>query len=565
MDAGVNRSSAVPAAKDFPLVTTNGIWAALTGAALFLLALLVTVQALSHLAWGWVVVFWLVLAAPVALVPAWVHAVRQGHEARLARGALRGWIFRGGLRITLAGVGGLIAVALLVLYLGRADPLLWLVATTAVLLPVALLPRLAAPVAGSVMGPHALRAAIWLSVRLSVAAAVALHLLLGALVVPAVDGAQSFPVPVSALVGEGLILARLWAGMEAFVLGRAAEFGTWGWLVAALGMTLGLVGVYFALALGGVAAALGSRELGRGLAPASDEISPPSPGRAGLMAAAVLALGLGLGVALAERGLTSIPSVDRPAAQLQTGAERIGDALYRAGTWDQIQALRAATLAEDDAANARLAEALNTAFDAMVANVDLFLDGYYTLWADYMRLFASITFGLEQHLADKLEEGLTSGAPFAAFEALRDSELAAIAARHRELLQQEAALLDAARLSDTINPALLRVAEGRFALPDFDERLQADLTRAQARWAVSVGAGAMSFVIAQRVVTRLAERGLLRIAAQALTRIGGVLVAFGVDYALVKLDEYQNRDTFRAEILAEIERLRSDARAGLQR
>jgi len=565
MNAGADTSRAAPAADIAPVTRTNSIWAALTGAALFLLALWGTVQVLPHLAWGWVLVLWLVLAAPVALAPAWVHAVRQGHEARLARGALRRWVFRGGLRVVLAGVGGLLALALLVLHLGRAEPLFWLAAVIAVVLPMALLPRLVAPVAGSVVGPHALRPAIWLSVRLSVAAAVALHLLLALLVVPAPEGAQTLPVAASALVGEGLILARLWAGMEAFVLGQAAEFGTWGWLFAALGMALGLAGVYIALALGGVAAVLGPRELGRGLAPASDEINPPAPGRAGLTAAAALALGLGLGVALAERTLTAIPSSERPAAQLQTGAEWIGDALYRAGTWDQIQTLRAAVLAEDAVASARLVDAQDAAFDAMAGNVDLFLDGYYTLWADYMRLFAFVTFGLEQHLAGKLEEGLTSGAPFAAFEALRDSELAAIATRHADLLTQEAALLAAARLSDTTNPALLRVAQRRLALPDIGERLEADRARAQARWAASVGAGAMSFVIAQRVVTRLAERGLLRIAAQTLTRIGGVLVAFGVDYALVKLDEYQNRDDFRAEILAEIERLRSDARAGLQR
>jgi hypothetical protein len=42
-----------------------------------------------------------------------------------------------------------------------------------------------------------------------------------------------------------------------------------------------------------------------------------------------------------------------------------------------------------------------------------------------------------------------------------------------------------------------------------------------------------------------------------------VLVALGADAALVELDEYLNRDTFRAEILADIEAQCQVARAAL--
>lgn len=542
--------------------------AALGGAALFVGLVWGAVQALPHLAWPLVALVWLLVAGPVALAPAWSASVRAGHAARLWRGQGRALLYRGGVRVILAGVVALIATALMLLRLHDAVPILWLLALLAALLPVMLTPFLARRLGGALAGLHALRLALRGAVALSVAFALAVHGVLAWSILPVANppvglamDPQAAPMALSVLVAEGMTLSRLWSGLEGFALGHLAEFGDLGrWSAAALSLA-GQAGVYTALALAGATAAIGGAELGRALAPASDAPAPPPPGRAGVVAAVALAMALMLVAGLAERELATTPPADRPAAQVQIAAERIGDVLYRAGTLEQIEALRNVVLAEDAMTRARLDIALDHAFDAMAANVDPFLDGYYTLWADYMRLFAWMTGGLEQHLARQLQAALTDGAPFARLEALRDAELATMAARHADLLAQEAALLTAARLPDHTNPARVRIEQSRPALPEIAGRLQADMDRAATRWAVAGGTGVLAVIVAQRVVTRLAARGVLRGAARALTRVAGLLVAVGVDYALVRLDEVQNRAAFRAEILAEIDRLRVEARS----
>ncbi|MCC5987199.1 MAG: hypothetical protein JJT95_05905 [Pararhodobacter sp.] len=532
-------------------------WAAPAGAALFALLLWGVAQSLPHLAWFWVALIWLVLAAPAALVTAWLAALRAGHDARRWSERVRRSFFRGGVRVALAGLAGLAIAPLMVLRLVEAGPPMWLAAAVALFVPVALLPRLARRLSGVGHGPHALSIAVRLAVTIAALAALAVHLgfswLLG---LP--QAAQPAPEAASVLVGEALILARLWAGLEAFVLGIAAEFGDWGRLAAALLSALGMLAGFGSLALAGVAAVLGAGELGRGLAPASDALPAPRPGGAGVAAAVLLAVLLVSGTGLAERRLAAAPPEARPTAQLQSAAELIGDALYRAGTHEALMALRAEALAEDAALAQSLEATLEAGFDAMEANVDRFLDGYYSLGAEYLRLFHWATRGLEGHLQAQLERALLAGAPHAGFEALLEQARDESAERHAAFAAREAALLEANRIEGA-NPARLRLGASFPALPVFEARFARDLEQAQIRWGLAAGTGLASAVIAAGVARRLAARGVLRGAAVALSRVAGLVLAFGVDYALLRIDEARNRDDFRAEIMAEIDALRREA------
>lgn len=532
-------------------------WAAPAGAALFALLLWGVVQTLPHLAWFWLAFIWLVLAAPAALVTAWLAALRAGHDARRWSERVRRSFFRGGVRVLLAGLAGLAIAPLMVLRLVEAGPPMWLAAALALFVPVALLPRLARRLAEVGHGPHALSLAVRLAVMMAALAALAVHLGLSWLL-GTPQAAQPTPEAASALVGEALILARLWAGLEAFVLGSAAEFGDWGRLAAALLSALGMLAGFASLALVGAATMLGPRELARGMAPASDAPEAPRPGGAGVAAALLLSVVLISGTGLAERHLAAAPPATRPTAQLQTTAELIGDALYRAGTHETLMALRAQALAEDTALAQSLEATLVAGFDAMEANVDLFLDGYYSLGAEYLRLFHWATRGLEGYLQAQLETALLTGAPHAGFEAFLEQAREESAQRHAVFAAREAALLEANRIDGT-NPARLRLGASFPALPDFEARFARDLEQAQIRWGLAAGTGLASAVIAARVARRLAARGVLRGAAVALSRAAGLVLAFGVDYALLRIDEARNREDFRAEILAEIDVLRREA------
>jgi hypothetical protein len=381
-------------------------------------------------------------------------------------------------------------------------------------------------------------------------------------VTPAAVPAPLVSTSASPLVGEALVLARLWRGLEAYVLGQAAEFGALGRGLAGLAAAAGLAGLFWALASLAVGLTLPWAELGRALAPASAAPVPPAPGRAG-PATVVLFLALAaLAAGWAGARLGAVPPAARPSAQALVAAETIGGVLHAAGTADRLAALRAAALAEDDAARARLGRALDAGFAVMAANVETFLDDYYSLTGEYRRLLRWALGSLEARLTEDLAAALGAGAPLADFEAELAAAAAAAAMRAARLAEAEAELLAGARL-EGVNPARLRLVAAHPALPPFEARLSADLAAAPRRLGVSAGAGMVAAALAQRVAARLAARGLIGAVARMAARAGGLALAFGLDYALVRLDEYQNRDSFRAEILAALEAQRAEARSAL--
>lgn len=533
-------------------------------------------RGVAALALVWLLVWWLpvlpdavaVLAvlgfgAVVALPQAWAGAVRRGHDLRvMAEGAaLRSLMAGALLRVGLAGIAGVGAAALAVLRLSEAGLAFWALAALALPLTWGLMAALAPRAAAQAAGLHA-RRMVHLWARLG-----ASGLLLGAaslagLVLP-VAPAPLEGVPVAApLVAEAQAAARLWAGFEAYALGQAAEFGAWGRGTALAVAAGALAGVFWALTGLAVALALPRAEWRRALAPASDGPEAPPAGRAGPVAAGVLAVAVLGGAIAAGSWLGARPPEARPVARAQIAAEVIGEALHVAGTAERLAALRAAALAQDAEGQAEVLAALDAGFDAMAANVEGFLDDYYSLIGEYERLWQWVWGGLEDHLTTQMQATLQAGAPFAAYEQALALAVAATEARAAELARAEAALLTASRI-DGVNPARLRVVGRHAPLPLREVRLAGDLAAAQGRWIVSAGTGVVAAAVAQRVVAGLAARGLLGTAARIALRAGGVLVALGVDAALVELDEYLNRDTFRAEILADIEAQRQAARAAL--
>lgn len=501
------------------------------------------------------------LGGLIALPWAWASAVDRGHGLRVLTGTGRLRALLGGpmVRLAVAGLAGAVAAAALLLRLteGGSGAGVWLVAGLVLPLTWALMAGLAPRIRAEVAGLHARRLVhLWArlaAVGLALAGAGVL-----ALWWPPQPAPLDLPAGTAPLVAEALALARLWSGLEAYALGQAAEFGTWGRGLA-LAVALGAqAAVFWALASLAVALALPGREWGRALGPASDALPVPLVGRTGPVVAGLLALAL-VGAAMAAgRWLGAQPVETRPAARIAVTAEQVRGALYAVGTRQALDALRAPALAADAEARARLPELLNAGFDAMAAHVDPFLDAHYSLLAEYLRLAHAVTGNLEARVTAQLNDSLLAGDPFAPSERLvADAE-----ARARDLAQAEAALL-AARRIEGVNPARLRLIAPEGAAPALPDMLGPALRRAQGRWAVAVGTGAIAGAVAARIVQRLAARGLGATALRVVTRVGGPLVALGVDYGLLRLDEYRNRDAFRAEILAEIEAQRSVALGAL--
>jgi hypothetical protein len=296
------------------------------------------------------------LGLVVALPDAWAAAVRGGHRLMVLapEGRLRALFAGAGLRVALAGGLGVVVAVLLVLRLMAAGPVLWLLSALALPLTWAALAALAPRLSAEVAGLHALRLAhLWsrgLAVAVLVVTAGALGLAVPAVFPSAVPVATplSGPPAGAPLVAEALVVARLWAGLEGYALGQAAEFGAWGRGLALAVGAAGLAGALWALTGLAVALTLSGADIRRALAPASDAAVTPPVGRAGPFAlAGVMALALFAGV-LGGARLAGVPWPERPGAQGLVAVEVIGEALHAAGTAERLAQLRAAAVAQDE-------------------------------------------------------------------------------------------------------------------------------------------------------------------------------------------------------------------------
>lgn len=374
----------------------------------------------------------------------------------------------------------------------------------------------------------------------------------------------------SAVVTEGLALHRLWAGIEAALWGDAAAIGLLpAWLAGALS-ALAMAASAFAVSALTLAALVSPATARRAFAPASDAVLSPAASRPAVLAAAVLVIGGIVSVSATERHLAAMPLEQRPVSQFQQVVERVSDSYYRPGTHAAVSRRTNEMQQADLAAVQALQLALDAGFDAMIENVDPFLDVYYSLGAEYLRMFdflrdtaSSVFGGTQDRLAARIDaqlaDALATDAPFAAYE-----EVASRLSGTSDIAQDaaQAGWTEAQRVTGT-NPALLRVEASFDAFPPLPTMTAPVLvTTLETRVGASLTAGVLTAVIARRVVQRLAVRGVLGVAARGLVAavpLVGLASALGTDAAILALEEHLHRNAFRAEIIGAIEIQRSAA------
>ncbi|NYS24971.1 hypothetical protein HUK65_08185 [Rhodobacteraceae bacterium 2376] len=273
----------------------------------------------------------------------------------------------------------------------------------------------------------------------------------------------------------------------------------------------------------------------------------------------------------AERSLSATAPEARPAAQAQIAAEWIGAQLHPAGTRDRIADGRARLIALDDATMRELRLQADAGFDAMLDQVDPFLDWYYSLPADYARLWVAVTGAaqgdaegaIDRYLTTRLTDTLRTDAHLGPL--LQDLRAEGLAEARAAQALREAALL--ANPLDDIDPGRLDV---KAAFPAFDPLPELRSIGLSSSVETRVGAsaimGGLGAVIAARVVQRLAAQGVLRLAARALLAalpVVGVVLGVAADKGMLALEENLNRADFRAEITAAIEAQRAEVLAAL--
>lgn len=547
------------------------------------------------------------LSVPIFFFGTWCAALRRAHELRLFRdgGRLRpllgGPVLRTAIWLVAAPA---LALAVFVSAAGSNRP-----TGVALLVPPALcLLFLLADRAlrTEVAAPHrramALRAAVFLVPVLLAVADFAATLLWGdmaghATLAEAVRANLPSEPARSQVVDELLRLAAYMNAMEAFAFGKVADWGGAFRPAAWVGLAVLNLAFYAGLARAVATFVLPRAELRRALLPASDV---PVPRRLSTLELAVTsALATILLVFILIPALVAAEAwlaQNRPSVYAEVLVEMIDGQPVRPGTIAILDKLRSDTVKGIDIDRAALAQTANAGFDAMERNVDAYLDAYYSLPAEYLRL-ASLLLGeaeLEQRLTEDLTGHLMAGAPFAAYEARLG---AALGSADRVRATYDAGVervLEIAALNlppDACTKVVASATRDGLALP----APAVEVITSGERGAASAAAGG---VVAALVVKKVAAKGTLKLAAKAVAKvavsktagasggagagalagaaigsavpvigtaagavvggvIGGLAVGVGVDYLMLQLEEAWSREEFRQQILAAIEAQRA--------
>ncbi len=244
------------------------------------------------------------------------------------------------------------------------------------------------------------------------------------------------------------------------------------------------------------------------------------------------------------------------------------------------------------AAKESLVPLINASFDARVANIDGYLDDYYSLPADYERLVNLVGGNVEEFAAQRLQEKIDSG--------IDDSEIVSKLEQYGSQSQAIVDRFENAKASCKIEGAPEWLVKSKDAVDSafFGDEIQPDqeLLSLGQRFVVSAAAGATAGVATKAVSKKLIERTVkkqffknvvARIASVLGSRAtGGVVGAaigtaagpagtiagaavgaaasIGVDYALLKVDESQNRESYKEQITQAIEEERSETLSMLE-
>jgi hypothetical protein len=417
----------------------------------------------------------------------------------------------------------------------------------------------------------------------------------------------------SALITQVSQLLATYDGIRAYALQRLGEQDA---LLMLLAISLGSFVLFFNACAMLSCFLISSREYRRVFGPlsATDDPMPPPLSRIAVTVAITTFLALFIYVpafAYLEAWVQQTPELARTSQSIQSmviqNLVQIDDDYFAADTPAQLELARIEALQTVAVSLTALEGQADLAFDQMEMNVDVFLDWYYSLRGEYARLGTLMIGDLEPYMIGKMNESLLQGDAFNQVEqafniALREHEDAQRVYQQKvnAILQENriTALGDGFRivrqmsLSEILRPPIATATEG----------LEDRLTSTHA----GVGlAGALSVLVAQKVVAKVAGKNIFKLAATALSKlvlsktagttaaaaagagagaavgsivpgagtavgavIGGIVGAIGIgltiDKIIIEIEESVNREEFKQEIMSSIQDERADFKSRLR-
>lgn len=412
---------------------------------------------------------------------------------------------------------------------------------------------------------------------------------------------QPFESSPSALATEAGTIYALVDGFAAYGTSRAAEASPIGYILCrAVLVFSAFCGVASLLGL----CSLSGSELNRVFLPLDAGTSPDAAHAKVVKRNVVVAIVLPIALAglylVADSMVAKASQTQEYTAAQRFVRDQVDLAVYVLdGTYYEYQSVQealdqarldSAALAQE--ARDTLAPLINASYDARIANVDAYLDWYYSLPADYERLLSLITGSVEEFVQDQFMAQIEAGVDDTAFEVQLQAYWDRAEALKDNLMEQIADCEIAGIpewlpvVKDEVTTALLlEPLEPSEQFASTGERL---LTGAGAGTAVGVGTG----IAAKKLVSKAAEKPFFKMIVSEITKrlgsravgsaVGGVVgtlggpagiavgvlaggaAGVGVDYGLLKLDEFWNRETYRDEVVQTIEDARAEMLAAVE-
>ncbi|MDP2821788.1 MAG: hypothetical protein Q8O52_03785 [Sulfuritalea sp.] len=397
----------------------------------------------------------------------------------------------------------------------------------------------------------------------------------------------------SAVAQVALRLMSFADGIKAYLAGDLKQFGEY------LPLLLKVIGgyvVFFNACATFACFVIPSREYRRIFGPVSDDDTPaPLPkNRVALASALITFVAIFVYVPLfaqLEKWTGDHPNVIGTIKKVERQAERIDGELYNPGTIEKLEVAKAGALEKLNVSRAKLDGQIDRAFDQMENNVDRYLDWYYSLMAEYVRLAKLMTGEIEGYMERKLYEQLQQGE---AFKVVSDAIAAALAS-HKNVMaeyhQTVKAIKDASRMVLPTG-AEAKVVKDMSLNDILSLPTHLDVVAFEGRAA----GGAVATGVSAAIAAKVASKGVFKAAAKALSKmavskatavvggaalgaaigsvlpgvgtvaigaLGGLIGGLAVDGALLKLEEVISRDEFKKEILVAIREARVAFKARL--
>lgn len=392
----------------------------------------------------------------------------------------------------------------------------------------------------------------------------------------------------SAVAQVALRLMSFADGIKAYLAGDLKQFGEY------LPLLLKVIGgyvVFFNACATFACFVIPSREYRRVFGPVSDD-DPPAPlpkNRVVLASALITFVALFIYVPLfaqLESWTRAHPNVNEAIKKLERDAERIDGELYNPGTIEKLEVAKAVAMGNLNVSRAKLEGQIDRAFDQMENNVDHYLDWYYSLMAEYVRLAKFMAGEIEGHMEKNLYEQLQQGE---AFKVVSDA-IAAALANHKNVMEEyrqaEKSILDASRLvlppeADAKVAYVVKIVKDMSSNDILARPTHLNVVAFEGRAA----GGAVAAGVSAAIAAKVAGKGVFKAAATALSKmvaskavavlggatvgavigsvlpgvgtavvgaLGGVIGGLVIDRALLSLEEVISRAEFKKEILAAI-------------